>query len=276
MPTRIVCDSIADLPIELAQAFDITIIPQLVIFGDHSQRDRVDIFPTEFYQRLVSSPTLPTTAAAGPGEFASEYSRLVNQGCDVVSIHVAAQLSGIYNSARLAASEFAGRVLTVDSTNVTMAQGWLAVEAAALARQGASAPEVAAACERLAPRLRVWAMLDTLEFLRKGGRISVVQALFGSLLHVKPMIMVRDSTVSLTENVRTLRKAVDRLAQQVVEAGPAARLAVLHAAAPHLADEVRRRLADHHPADQIVITEAGPVLGVHIGPGAVGVAALLA
>ena len=276
MSTRIVTDSVADLPPALAETLGITVVPQLVQFGAEGFRDRVDLSADQFYARLAQSRDLPTTAAAAPGQFAQVYAGRLAEGGEVVSLHVAAGLSGVYNAARIGASEFEGRVHLFDSRSVTMGQGWLAVHAGRAAQDGASALEVVDLCDRLAPRVRVWALLDTLEFLQRGGRIGAAQAFVGSLLQFKPILLIQDSAVHPSERVRTLRKALDRLVELVKAAGPATDLAILHAAAPELAAEVGRRLADHHPADRMVVSEVGPVVGVHAGPGAVGVAALLA
>ena len=276
MPTTIVTDSVADLPPPLAQSLGIIVVPQLVQFGTEGFRDRVDLTADQFYARLAQTKDLPTTAAAAPGQFAQVYAKLLADGGEVVSLHVAAALSGVYNAARIGASEFEGRVHLFDTRSVTMGQGWLAVHAARAAHDGASAQEVLDLCDHLAPRVRVWALLDTLEFLQRGGRIGAAQALVGSLLQFKPILLIQDSTVHPSERVRTLRKALDRLVEMVKTAGPATDLAILHAAAPELAVEVRRRLSDHHSEDRMVVSEVGPVVGVHAGPGAVGVAALLA
>ena len=250
-------------------------MPQLVQFGAAGFRDRVDLSADQFYARLAQTKDLPTTAAAAPGQFAQVYAERLADGGDVVSLHVAAALSGVYNAARMGASEFGGRVHLFDTRSVTMGQGWLAVHAARAAQTGANAQEVVALCDRLAPRVRVWALLDTLEYLQRGGRIGAAQAFVGSLLQFKPILIIQDSAVQAAERVRTLRKALDRLVEIVKTAGPATDLAILHAAAPEMAAEVRRRLADHHPEDRMILSEVGPVVGVHAGPGAVGVAALL-
>ena len=276
MSVKIVTDSVADLPPALAQSLGITVVPQLVQFGAQGFRDRVDLSADQFYARLAQTRDLPTTAAVAPGQFAQVYAERLADGGEVVSLHVAAALSGVFNAARIGASEFEGRVHLFDTRSVTMGQGWLAVHAARAAQAGANAQDVLDLCGRLAPRVRVWALLDTLEFLQRGGRIGAAQALVGSLLQFKPILLIQDSAVLPSERVRTFRKALDRLVEMVKTAGPAADLAILHAAAPELAAEVRRRLGDHHPDDKIVVSEVGPVVGVHAGPGAVGVAALLA
>ncbi len=276
MSVRIVTDSAADIPADMLQTLNITTVPALVTFGTQTFEDRVTLSTGDLYARMTQTKTNPTTAAAAPGLFSGVYQRLVDEGHDVVSIHLASKLSGIYNSARLGAADFGDRVALVDSTNVTMAEGWLAIHAARAAQAGASQAEVVDLCQQLAPRTRVWALLDSLEFVLRGGRINQAQFLVGSLLRIKPMLLVRDGALSPLENVRTLRKAVERLVELAQAAQPLAEVAVLHAAAPELADEVCRRVAEFFPIDRIVVTEAGPAIGVHAGPGAVGIGALLA
>lgn len=276
MSIRIVTDSAADLPPHVAQKLHISVVPALVQFGQESFRDRVDLSTTEFYTRMAKSQALPTTAAPPSGFFATEYERLTQAGHDVVSVHVGAGLSGIFNSARVAAADFGDRVRLVDSTNLSLAIGWVAIEAARAAQRGLSLDEVVAAGERAAPRVRLWAALDTLEYAYRGGRVSAPAAWIGSLLHVKPILDFRNSAVQVTDRTRSMRNAVNRLLEIVQAAGPIQEIGVIHAAAPELGAEVQRRVRALYPAVDVSLVETGPAVGVHCGPGAVGISTLLA
>lgn len=276
MSTRIITDSAADLPATLAAELHITVVPAIVRFGMDSFEDRVDLSAAQFYQRLAASDTLPQTSAPAPGRFTVEYERLIDDGHDVAVVTVIGGMSGIYNAARVAAQDYPDRVRVVDSTNLSLAEGWIAVAAARAARDGANLAEVAALAEGLAPRVHLWAVLDTLEYAYRGGRLNAAQAWVGGLLQIKPILDIYDSTVVLGERVRTLHKAVTRLLQIVAEAGPPQEIGVIHAAAPELGAEVQRRLQASYPERDIVLVETGPAVGVHAGPGAVGVASLLA
>ncbi len=276
MPVRIVTDSAADLPPAVVANLDISVVPVIVQFGEESLRDRIDLTSAEFYRRLPASPSLPKTAAPPPGFFTAEYERLTQAGDDVVSVHVGAGLSGILNSARVAAADFDGRVQLVDSTNLSLAVGWVAIEAARAAQRGASLAEVVAAAESCVPRVRLWAALDTLEYAHKGGRVSAPAAWLGSFLHVKPILDFRDSAVKVTDRIRSMRSAVNRLLDIVQAAGPVQEIGVLHAAAPELGAEVQRRVRALYPDRDVSLVETGPAVGVHCGPGAVAIATLLA
>ena len=274
MGVRIVTDSAADLPLDVANQLHISVVPATVQFGQESFRDRVDLSTDEFYRRLARSQSLPTTAAPPPGFFADEYQRLTEAGHDVVSVHVGAGLSSIINSARIAAAEFGERVCLIDSTNLSLAVGWVALEAARAAQRGQTLAEVVAAAQSAVPRVRLWAALDTLEYAYKGGRVSAPAAWLGSLLHVKPIVDFRDSAVQVTDRIRSMRNALTRLLEILQTAGPAQEVAVLHATAPELGGEVQRRVRALYPNLEVSLVETGPAVGVHCGPGVVGIAAL--
>jgi DegV family protein with EDD domain len=273
---RIVTDSIADIPPPMAAQLGITVIPAIVRFGDEAFEDGVNLSNDEFYARLRSSPVLPKTSVPPVGAFEEVYRQLGRETDQIVSIHVPARLSGMLNAATSAARALPDlQIEVIDSTNISMAMGWLAIMAARVANEGQSLHEVVALVRQTIPKVRLLAVVDTLEYAVKGGRIGKGQALVGSLLRVKPLLQVLSSELLPLENVRTLRRAVARLMELVGELGPLAEACVAHADAPDLAREVRQMLAPIHPIDRIPIVEAGPVLGAHAGPGAVGVACVL-
>lgn len=273
---RIVTDSVSDLPAEFQEALDIAVVPAMVIIDGVSYRDRVELSSAEFYRRLVESETLPTTSQPPVGDFETVYQGLARETDEIISIHIPAAFSGTVRAAQAAAKTVEGaRVTVVDSGQISMALGWLVVKAARAAREGRSRDEILALVQDTIPRLRLVAVLDTLEYLRRGGRIGRAAAMMGTMLRVKPLLLVQNGELVPLENVRTLRRALQRLLEIVEGWAPLEEAAVIHAAAPELAEEVRQRLGAFHPVKRIPVVEAGPVLGAHAGPGAVGVACVL-
>ena len=191
----------------------------------------------------------------------------------MASIHLAARYSGLYNSAAVAAQEFSGaRITVIDSEQVTMGYGWLAVAAAEAAQRGASHGEIVALVQEMKPRTRVLAALGTLEYLHRGGRVSWMQATVGTLLRIKPIIGVYMGEISLVERARTLRRSLERLLALVQELGPLERAIVLHTNAPDLASGFADTLQQVQPGWKRSIEPAGVTIASHAGPGAVGVA----
>ena len=270
---KILTDSLADIPPPMAQALDITAVPCIVRFGETEYRDRVDLFPPEFYQRLASSATLPTTSQPATGVFEDIYRKLAQESDQILAIHTIASLSGIFNASRIAAENISNvHIELIDSQQVTMSLGWLVILAARAARAGASLSELRALVEGAMPRVHVIGMLNTLEYAQRGGRLGKGAALVGTLLNVKPLISIVNGEVVPVENVRTQKRALERLIEIVLGSGPIQELAVIHSAAPELAQRITQMLAATFPEDQIVVSETGPVLGTHVGPGAVGIA----
>ena len=270
---KIVTDSLADIPKPIADKLEITQVPCIVRFGDQEFRDRVDLYPTEFYRKLVASPTLPMTSQPAAGEFEAVYRKLGETTDQIVSIHVIGTLSGTLNAARLGAQNVPHlHIEHIDSKQVTMGMGWLVILAARAAQAGASPDEIRKLVEDTIPRVHVLAMLDTLEYAQRGGRLGKGAALVGTLLHVKPLLSAVNGEILPVENVRTQKRAIERLIEIVLASGPIQELSVIHADAPILASKVQKLLAATFPEEQIVMGETGPVLGTHVGPGGVGIA----
>ncbi len=273
---KIVTDSASDIPLAIARDLGITVVPCNVHFGERTCRDGVDLTSEEFFIKMASSPTLPTTSQPAVGVFEEAYRRLAKETDQIISINLPAKLSATLNSARLAAQSLPElEIVIVDSTQVCMAQGWLAIIAARAARQGMGLTEIVALVEGTIPRLRLIALLDTLEYLQKGGRIGKVTALMGTLLSVKPLIQVLDGEALPLENVRTRQKALRRLVEIVGDLGPLEEVAVMHANALATAQQLVEMLSPLHPPDRILIGQVGAILGTHAGPGAVGVACVM-
>ncbi len=270
---KVVTDSLCDIPASLLRELDITAVPALVHFGDTTFRDKVELSTAEFYRRLTASPRLPTTSQPPPSAFDEVYRRLAEETDQIISVHSASALTGIYNSAVVAAAEMRNiRIEVIDSQQVTMALGWLVILAARAAREGASLDEIKSRVGDAKARSHVIAMLDTLEYAQRSGRLGKGSALIGTLLNVKPIISLVDGEVMPVEKVRTPRRAMERLAEIVLASGPIQELAVMHAAGLELALQLRNTFAATLHAENIVIAETGPAIGTHVGPNAVGVA----
>jgi len=272
-PVRVVTDSTSNIPPRLASALGITVIPDEIIFGQRVYQDGVDLTPDRFLELLTTDPNFPKTAHPGLGLFLETYRRLGQESEGIVSIHVGNYLSGMLRTAQSAAKELSSevRVAVVDSQQLSMAQGWQVIAVAQAAREGASFDQVVALAQRLPPLSRALAMLDSLDHVRRGGRIGRLAALMGSALQVKPLITVVDGHPALIGNVRTQRKALSRLVEHVAARTPFLALAVLHIGAPGVAVDLVDRLGALYPRDLIPVNEASPAVATHLGPGAVGV-----
>lgn len=270
---KIVTDSLADIPPHLLQELDITTVPCLVRFGNAEYRDRVDLPPCAFYAKLTASPILPTTAAPSYGEFIDVYRRLSEKTNQILAIHTIGSLTGIYNASRLAAQEIPDiQIELIDSEQVSMSLGWLVILAARAAQAGKPLAEIKSMVQSALHRVHIVAMLDTLEYAQRGGRLGKGAALIGTLLNVKPLLSAERGEIVPVENVRTLRRALERLVDIVVNSGTVQEIAVVHANAIEYAERVREMLARIYPTKTILLSETGPVLGTHAGPGAVGIA----
>jgi DegV family protein with EDD domain len=266
---RVVTDSTADVLPEWRERYGIEVVPLNVVFDDRSFKDRVDLSDDEFFARLKAATRLPKTSAPAPGEFAAVYERLSRECDGVISIHLGGNLSGTVESARLGAQALEGfPVHVVDSRSLTICVGFLCRVAA----ESPSLEEALRRVEERVPRLRILALLDTLRYLEMGGRINRAQAMIGSVLDVKPIMGVADGQIRPLDRVRTRRKAIARLVELFRQDLPAEQVAVVHAQAPEDAEELRGRLLGEWDDLDVEISQIGPVLGTHIGPGAVGIA----
>jgi DegV family protein with EDD domain len=267
-------DSASDLDPAEAAASGIHIIPLIVNFGPDSYKAGVDMSGEEFWARMTAPDApFPTTAASSPGEFKDAYEAAFADGAEaIVSIHVAGTLSGTIKSAQIARDMLPDREIhIVDSLGASMAQGILCRMGVAMAADDRSAEEIAGTLESRAPDMVMLVALETLEYLRKGGRISGAQAAIGTLLSLKPIIMVKHGIVETADRVRTRSKARDRLIEMILE-HPVERLTILHTKAPDIEAfraEVLARLPDLDP-EGVTIELVGPSVGPHLGPGCVG------
>lgn len=273
----IVTDSTVDFPPALQVGSDVAVVPLVVSIDGETFHDKVDLTSRQLYERLAASSGTPKTAAPSLGAFTSTFQSLLGTHDAIVAIHIPRSLSTTCDVARRAAEEVdPARITIVDSGTTTMAMGWLVDEALRLAQAGAAVPDIVASIEGLRARCRIYAVVDTLDFLQRGGRIGRAQAFVGSLLNVKPILEVREGEVYPRERVRTLPAALRRVADLVVSAGPVQRVAVMHGAAPAAAEALHGLVQEKIPHTTVERGEIGAVLGVHAGPGVVGSAVLLA
>jgi DegV family protein with EDD domain len=270
---RIVTDSACDLPQAVADELGIEIVPLTIRIDGHEFVDRRDLTPAEFWSRCAASPSLPETAAPAPGEFEAAYRRLADAGATgIVVISLSAALSATMQSAEVAARSVADvvPVTVVDSRNCTLGLGMIVADCARMARAGASLDAVAGRAAYLAARTRVWGALDTLDNLKKGGRIGGAKALLASALAIKPIIEVRDGKVEQGGKQRTRTKALAFLVDKLASYGSVSNLAVLHADCSDV-DQFVEMLRPHHRGE-IVVGDIGPVVGAHAGRGTIGIA----
>ena len=272
-------DSASDMDPALAAADGIRIVPLLVNFGKDSFKAGVDLSTAAFWDRMVAPDApFPTTAASSPGEFKEAYEAAFAAGAEaIVSIHVAGILSATIKSAQIARDMLPDREIhIVDSLSVSMGEGVLAQMGVELAAQGRSAAEIAEILEARAPDIVIYVALETLEYLKKGGRISGAQAAIGTLLSVKPIIVVKHGVVETGDRVRTRSKARERVIEMIAER-PIERLVILHTISPDVEafrDQVIARAAAGLSPDEVQIALVGPSVGPHLGPGCVGAVVL--
>jgi DegV family protein with EDD domain len=273
----IVTDSTADLRPAVQERFGLGMVPLIVNWDGQTFRDKIDLTTADFYQRLRTSKTLPKTGAPSLAAFEAVFREQLKTHDAVISVNLASKLSATYDVARKAAESVdPQRISVVDSGSVSVCVGWLAEMAATMAQQGATPAEIVERLEDARGRLRILALVETLEFLQRGGRIGRAAAMVGTLLSVKPILSVRDGEVAPVERVRTMNGALRRLVELAVALGPVERLGVVDSDSEANATEVERQLRAHYPDLTIDRGELGPVVGTHGGPGVVGVGVLLA
>jgi DegV family protein with EDD domain len=265
----VVTDSTADLPDEWRDRYGIEVVPLKVIFGNETFRDRVDVSDEDFFRRLASATTLPTTSAPSPGEFADVYRRLAQDHDGCISIHLGAQLSATVEAARVGAQQVEGfKVEVVDSQTVTMPIAFLCKVAAECDTLEAAKAVV----DERVPKARVLALLDTLRYLEMGGRLSRAQAMIGTMLDLKPLLLVADGEMArAVDRVRTRSRAISRMVEYFRHELPVEHVAVMHAQAPDEAETLASGLRKELPGQDVVIGKIGCVLATHTGPRALGV-----
>lgn len=277
MTVRIVTDSTSDLPAEIIARYGISVVPLYINAGKQSFLDGIDITREEFYQRLPTFEVHPTTAVPSLQKFHAIYAALADEGAtEILSIHISLALSAVVDVARTAAKETTGVAVTVmDSQQLSLGTGFLVETAARMAADGCSVREILPALEDQIRRSHVFAVLDTLEFLKRSGRMSAYMAGLATLLQVKPILTMHLGKPG-TEKVRTRERAMQRLMEMLEAVAPLERVAIVHTHATEYVAQLRQRA--HHLLDGLQVPEADitPVIGAHIGPGAVGFAVVAA
>jgi DegV family protein with EDD domain len=277
MTVRIVTDSTSDLPPALAAEMGIAVVPLTVRFGDEELLDGVDITSEQFFKRLQREAKNPSTAQPSPGQFREVYERLASEGATaIVSCHISSKLSGTFESARQAAEGLSIPVHLVDSRYFSLALGVGVVEAAKAARNGQPAEEVKAVAEDTFRRTHIFFTLETLEYLRRGGRLSRGQEVVGTLLKVKPILTAVDGEVEAVGRIRTKPKALEEIVSRIGDKRPWASTFAIHATTPDDIDYVNDRFRGLAPEVPILTSRMGPVIGVYAGPGGVGVGCVTA
>lgn len=272
----ILTDSTSDIPSEVASRLHITVVPAYVQIGDHSYPDGEELDREAFYAHLSKWSNLPTTSVPPIDAFASAYRRLGAEAEEVIAIVVSTTLSGMYNVAQRAVEDVPGlNVHVVDSEQVSLGLGWMVIAAAEAAAKGASVPDILALVEDMKPRMRVYAALDTMEFLRRSGRVSWARAMAAQILRIKPIVEVARGKVENLGLVRTREKAIARLEELTRAIGPLERLAFLHSGAPEI-EILYRRLQDLCSPENLITSLTTTIIGAHVGPRGLGIAAVAA
>jgi len=275
---RLVTDSAADLPTSLAAQYDIRIVPLDVRLGQWGPDEMRLIDPAEFWRRCAMTSALPETSAPSPGAFAESFIEAADDGCSgVLCLTLSAQLSSTYQAACAGAEEVRERieVRVIDTRTVTLGQAMVVLEAAAVAEATKDLGAAEAAALAVVPRIRVFGALDTMDNVRKGGRIGTARAVVGSLLSIKPIIEIRDGEAVAESRQRTRAGSLEYLVNKLKDAGKLDGLAVAHAAAPDL-ETFLDMLKGIYPREDILINYIGPVIGTHAGPRCVGICYRLA
>ncbi len=273
-----VTDSTAYIPAELVKKHNITVAPQVLIWGDQTYQDGVDIQPDEFYTRLKTSKVMPTTSQVSIITMQNIFHSLVEEGFDVIGVFVSGKLSGTLQSAmqgREALGSAAGKITIIDSNSIAMAMGFQILNAARAAEDGASVADCKALVEKARDHTGVYFAVDTLEFLHRGGRIGGGQRFIGSALNLKPILAVKDGRVEAEDRVRTKSKALDRVLELVaaqVKGKSNIHIASLHANAKAEALDLLARAGRELNAVESILSSVSPVVGTHAGPGTVGLA----
>ena len=273
MTVRIVTDSSCDLPTETIARYGIRVVPLYINVGKQGFLDGIDITREEFYTKLPTFPEHPTTAVPSSQKFCALYDELADDGASaILSIHISISLSAIVNVAQVASQETTSIPVTVfDSRQLSLGTGFLVETAAKLAQADLMVPEILAALNEQIKRTHVFAALDTLQFLRRSGRMNSVVSTFGEFFQIKPFLKMYNGNAS-AERVRTRKRAMKRLVEMLYEYSPYEKVALLHSDAAERARKLLQEVKDILPYGEIWFEQINPVLGAHIGPGVVGFA----
>lgn len=276
--TALITDSTCDIPQDLVDQYEITVIPQVVVWGDEILRDRVEIAPLEFYHRMADDPVLPTTTQPGPKDFEQVYQNAIDQGAEQIVIYtVSSELSGTYQLARTVGDQMSVPVNVVDSKGPTLSLGWQVLTAARERETGASALEMIAASEKVRQRMAQVVLMDSLDHLLRTGRIGKATQMLGSMIQLKPLVKINHDTgiIEPSGRARTRKKGIDMLVQRFFEQLDIEKplhIAVLHGNALPEAEALAERIQREYSPVELLINITGPVLGINTGPSALALA----
>ena len=268
----LITDSTCDIPQTLINQYGITVIPQIVVWGDTLLRDRVDISPEEFYRRLDKESLKPTSTQPGPDDFKKTYREAIDRGArEIVILTVSSRMSGTYDLAEQVGGQMEVPVYVIDSKGPTMSLGWQVLAAARCREEGGSALEMVAAAARVRSKLVQIVCLDTLEYLQRGGRIGMATRLIGTLLKLKPLVQINHESglVEASGQARTRRRSIGTLEERFfdrIDMDEPLHIAVLHGNAPAEAKELAEHIQQEYAPKELLINITGPVLGIHTGP----------
>ena len=277
MAVKLVTDSTADIPPQVASALGVHVVPLYVHFGDEVYRDGVDLSPSEFYGKLATSKSLPTTATVSPVEFGQIYDNLSEDSDEILVIVLSSELSATYQVAlhgKELSQKKSCRVEVIDSRLVLMPLGLVVIAAAKEAQAGARMDQVMDTAQQAMSRVHVRMAFDTLEYVRRGGRIGAARAFLGTLLNIKPILTIRDGVTTPVARERTRAKAVEHLRRFAAGFTNIKEMAVEYTTTPEEAIALAQSLDPVFPKERIYISSIGAVMGTHLGPGALGVALL--
>ncbi len=278
MTVRVVTDSTCDLSQDVVRELGITVVPLLIHIGEDTFQDGVTLNNDSFYEILKTGSVLPKTSAPSSGMFIEAYEQLAEIADDIVSIHISASLSATYASALVARDgvDVPRRIEVIDSRSASFALGLLVVVAATMARDGATVDEIVAEIHESIPRTHFFGVLDTLDYLHRGGRIGKASTFLGSMLNIKPILSLRDGIAFPVERIRGREQALDRLCEMVGSYGSISHLAVGHTTTPEEMELLAFRLSQFYPSSGILRCRCGATIGTYFGPGALGVALITA
>jgi len=276
MTVKIVTDSVSDLPPQVAKELGITVVPLYVRFGTEVYRNGIDLTAEQFYEKLKYSKTLPVTSVPSPQSFADAYDKLAEETDEILAIILSSKLSGTYDVAlqSIGLMKRKCRVEVIDSQLATMAQGFIVMKAAQAANAGASLDEVIDVTRKTVPRVDFRAAFDTLEYLKRGGRIGRAQAFLGSMLNINPIITLKDGVVEPAGRTRSRAKAIEYLYNFAMSFSNIEEIAVEDTACPDEAEALAKRLSSKFPKKRIYRSKMTPAIGTHTGPGLLLVAIL--
>ena len=274
MSIKIVTDSTSDLPENTAKQYGIEVVPLNIHFGDQVYKDGIDLSTEEFFDKLINGPEFPPTSQPSIGEFIDTYERIAEQGDDIISIHLSSKLSGTYNSAEQASKQLEGKINVhlVDTEQVTITVGLAAISAAKCVSDGGTIEDAISASISTASRSNFYALFDTLEFLSNGGRIGKAQSMLGSLLKIRPLLMLEEGLVAPYSKARSKRAGLAKMEKTIRSLGEAEEIAVMYSTDSEDAEVIAKNLSDLLPSgEEPIILKVGPVIGTHAGPGLVAV-----